>query len=641
VADPAPAKILVVEDEPANRYVLVRHLRKAGFNVIEAATGAEGLQRLEEMPDLVILDVRLPDFDGREICRMIKSSPRTAQVMVLHASATFASTEDRVLGLEGGADGYLTYPLDLAELVANVRALLRIRQAEQQARMAARHLETTFSAINDGVALVDAEGRVLRCNPAMAGFLGCAVGEILGKCFQSVVHSALGPVEVPPVPDAGQGGRRSREVQAGERWFLMLADPVRDESGDASGAVYVLTDITERKLLDAELCRRTEELASANRAKDEFLAMLGHELRNPLAPILNAVTILREETRDGEARERAREVMERQVHHMARLLDDLLDVSRINRGTIELRRAVLDLTQVANLAAQHARVLMDARQHRFHVILPSEPIWVHADSTRLEQVLYNLLSNAAKYTPPGGSIRLVCERDGDTAVLTVRDNGRGIPAAMLGNIFDLFTQVSPTLDRSLGGLGLGLTLVRRLVEMHDGTVVATSEGEGRGAEFTVRLPTVPTPSQPAEREAEPASTAPGAMRVLIVEDNDDSRETLQDLLALWGHDVTVASDGVSGLRALKEALPDIALIDIGLPGIDGYELSRQIRALRGGEKVRLVALTGYGQPEDRARALSAGFDDHMVKPLEPEKLRRLLTPSASRNTYERCPSSNK
>lgn len=618
--------VLVVDDEDANRYVISRHLRNAGFEVLEASSGREALEQIGNRPDLVILDVKLPDINGREVCRLIKSSPETQNIIVVHASAAFVAAEDRIQGLECGADGYLTYPLNPSELVANIRALLRIRDAEARAQAAARQLETTFRAINDGVCLLDSEGRVLRCNPAMATLLARPEQDLVGQTFYEIVQASLGLVDLPPLtPTAFQGPRRAMELRAGARWYRVTVDPVLDPFGKLTGAVHVLTDITARKQLDAELRRQADELVDANRAKDEFLAMLGHELRNPLAPILNAVAVMRAHGSSEPMLARSRDAIERQVHHMARLVDDLLDVSRITRGTIELRHDDVDLTQVVRQVAQSTRPLMESYAHAFHTSIPDGPLWLRADATRIEQVLSNLLTNAAKYTPEGGEICLTCSQDEGYAVVQVRDSGRGIPEEMLPRIFDLFTQVSPSIDRAQGGLGLGLTLVRRLVEMHGGQVTAYSEGLGRGSEFTVRLPLV----RPGAHSASPSESSSDSLpatgkRVLIVEDNVDSRETLRDLLQLWGHEVDVAPDGAAGLAALVSHPPDVALVDIGLPGLSGYDLSRQIRAEGIAETVRLVALTGYGQPEDRRRALEAGFDDHLVKPLDPEKLRHIL-----------------
>lgn len=627
MAERAPQLILVVDDEDANRYVISRHLRSAGFDVMEAANGAEALERIGSHPDLVILDVKLPDINGREVCRLIKASPETQNIIVVLASAAFVTPEDRILGLEYGADGYLTYPLNPIELVANIRALLRIRDAEARAQVAARQLETTFRAINDGVCLLDAEGRILRCNPAMATLLGRPQADVLGQLFYEVVKQSLGLIDLPlPADTAFQGPRRAVELNAGTRWYRVATDPVWAPGGKLAGAVHVLTDITARKQLDAELRRQAEALADANRAKDEFLAMLGHELRNPLAPILNAVEVMRAVGSSEAMLVRSRDTIERQVHHMVRLVDDLLDVSRITRGTIELRHTAVDLTQLVQQVAQSISALIESHGHNFHLSVSEEALWLRADATRVEQVLANLLTNAVKYTSNGGDIWLTCGIEGNAAVVRVRDSGRGIPAEMLPRIFELFTQVSPTIDRAQGGLGLGLTLVRRLVEMHGGEVSAYSAGLGHGAEFVVQFP-METPCSPPllPDESIVGGQIRAPRRILIVEDNVDSRETLRDLLELWGHEVAVAPDGAAGLAAFAASPPDVALIDIGLPGLSGYDLTRQIRSLSGSEAVRLVALTGYGQPEDRRRALEAGFDDHLVKPLDPEMLRLLLS----------------
>ena len=626
MSERTPQTILVVDDEDANRYVISRHLRGAGYDVIEASTGTQALEQIGSHPDLVILDVKLPDINGREVCRLIKASPETQNIIVVHASAAFVAPEDRIQGLECGADGYLTYPLNPVELVANVRALLRIRDAEARAQVAARQLETTFRAINDGVCLLDATGCILRCNPAMATLLGRPEKDVLGQRFSEVVRQTLGLADFPPLADtAFQGPRRALELNAGTRWYRVATDPVWDHTGRLTGAVHVLTDITVRKQLDAELQRQAIELADANRAKDEFLAMLGHELRNPLAPILNAVGVMRAAGSPEPLLSRSRDTIERQVHHMARLVDDLLDVSRITRGTIELRHGTVDLAQLARQVAQNTRPLMESHGHTFEVSIPEEAIWLRADATRLEQVFANLLTNAAKYTPDGGEIRLTCWIEDDEAVVRVQDSGRGIPPEMLPRVFELFTQVSPTIDRAQGGLGLGLTLVRRLVEMHGGEVTAYSAGLGQGAEFVVRLPLAsPRQSGALPDHRVPTAGPPPSKRILIVEDNVDSRETLRDLLELWGHEVAVAPDGDAGFAAFSANPPDVALIDIGLPGLSGYDLTRQIRSAGVSAPLRLVALTGYGQPEDRRRALEAGFDDHLVKPLDPEKLRQLL-----------------
>jgi signal transduction histidine kinase/ActR/RegA family two-component response regulator len=380
----------------------------------------------------------------------------------------------------------------------------------------------------------------------------------------------------------------------------------------------------ELRSVNEDLQRRVSELeaaASAERQKDEFLAMLAHELRSPLAPILSAVQILRRQAADNPMVQRAREVVERQALHQARLLDDLLDVSRITRGKIELRRRCVSVGSALTEALEATRGVIQAKAQSIAVALPEEAIFVDADPTRLTQILTNLLNNAAKYTHAGGRIAVGCERDSEQAVVTVRDNGIGIPPEMLTRIFDLFAQADPAAARVHGGLGIGLTLVKNLVEMHGGTVLARSRGRGTGSEFEVRLPTVAAPSAEA---TPPRARGPArACKVLIVEDNADTRETLRRVLELDGHEVQEAADGLQGIETALANRPEVVIVDIGLPALDGFEVARRLRASLGQEPL-LIALTGYGQPEDRRLSRDAGFDVHLVKPVAPEQLASAL-----------------
>ncbi|MES1245112.1 MAG: ATP-binding protein [Acidobacteriota bacterium] len=382
---------------------------------------------------------------------------------------------------------------------------------------------------------------------------------------------------------------------------------------------------------DDELRRRVEELASEDRRKDEFLAMLAHELRNPLAAISNAGYVL---DQGGAADARTRDlvgVIGRQIRHLSRLVDDLLDVSRFTRGRIELRRRPVELRPIVEGAVETIRPRMEQRGHRLSVARPAEPVVLEADATRIEQVLANLLDNAAKFTEPGGNIQISAEvRDGE-AVLTVKDDGPGIEPALLPRIFDLFVQEDRSLARSHGGLGIGLTLVRSLVERHGGRVEAHSEGPGRGSEFVVRLPVLAGAfSAEPVPQADGTPALPGSARVLLVEDNVDAADALAELLRLWGHEVEVVHDGAAAVAKAGEVRPDVVLLDIGLPGMDGFQVARGLRALPGLRGALLVALTGYGQEGDRRRSAAAGFDHHLVKPVDLEELRRLV--AAGRST---------
>jgi PAS domain S-box-containing protein len=408
----------------------------------------------------------------------------------------------------------------------------------------------------------------------------------------------------------------------------LTISPIKDAAGRIIGASKIARDVSERKRLEDELRKHAADLSQADRRKDEFLAMLAHELRNPLAPIRNALNaLLLQGQEHGQAARQAWDVIERQVECLVHLVDDLLDVSRISLGKIKLEKRRVDLAAVVSHAIESSRPLIDARKHDLLVTLPDEPMPIEADMTRMAQVVLNLLNNAAKYTPVGGRICLSAEKVTDQVAIHVRDTGMGIPANILPKVFDLFTQAERTLDRAEGGLGIGLTLVRRLTEMHDGTVEAFSDGLGQGSEFVVRLPllrqALPSNTPTKDGGKEPIAATP-RKRVLVVDDNRDSAESLAMLLRLTGQDAHTVHDGRQALVVAEAYRPDLVLLDIGLPGIDGYEVARRLRSEPWTGTTALVALTGYGDDETRQRAQSAGFDRHMVKPVDFDALRRLV-----------------
>ncbi|MGH7174112.1 MAG: hybrid sensor histidine kinase/response regulator [Gemmataceae bacterium] len=397
-------------------------------------------------------------------------------------------------------------------------------------------------------------------------------------------------------------------------------DLALDEAISASAAAYVGQSETA-------LREQADALKEADRRKTDFLAILAHELRNPLAPILTSIELLRLFGSRDSTINQAREIIERQTRQMVRLVDDLLDLTRIVRGKLELRRTILDVGQAVTQAVQTVGPLLEAQGHQLAVELPAEPVYLDADETRIVQVLINLLGNAGKYTERGGSIHLSVARAGDEAVLRVRDNGVGIEAEMLGRIFDLFTQIGRSLHRAQGGLGVGLMLVRQLVELHGGRVSVHSDGPGKGSEFVVRLPIASraAPSDPPGTSPQPGTaSAATACHILIIEDNNDARETLALLLKMLGHRVETAATGPDGVNLALASRPQVVLIDLGLPGLDGFEVARRIRAALA-EGVRLVALTGYAQEEDRRRTNEAGFDAHLPKPVELEELNHVLS----------------
>jgi PAS domain S-box-containing protein len=405
--------------------------------------------------------------------------------------------------------------------------------------------------------------------------------------------------------------------------------PLKGSNGEITGAINCFYDITERFRLERERQQQADALADLNRRKDEFLAMLGHELRTPLAPIRNGVEILRRVGGD-EQKLTATEMMQRQVAHMVRLVDDLLDMSRITRAKIKLRKEPVELASVVHHAVEAVRPFCESMGHELTVTLPTEPTYLNADPVRLGQVVANLLNNAFKFTDKGGHIWLTAEREDNQVLIRVLDSGIGIAAEQLPRIFEMFTQADTSLERSRDGLGLGLPLVKNLVEMHAGTVEARSAGVGRGSEFVVRLPLLSGPLPPLpQAPSNPKPVAMAPRRILVVDDNRDSADSLATLLKLTGHEVHIAHDGLEALERAAACQPEVILLDIGLPRLNGYEAARRIREQQRHKAPTLVALTGWGQEEDRCRTREAGFDAHLVKPVDFAALTKLLAGSGA------------
>ena len=510
-----PGTILNVNDDEPQRYVVSTILRNAGYHVLEASTGLEAVEVARaEQPDVVVLDIRLPDIDGMEVCRRLKADARSASPFVLHTSATFASTEVRVAGLDVGGDAFLAQPFTAPELVATVRALVRRKRVEEHQR------------------------------------------------------------------------------------------------------------------------RRAEEFAEADRRKDDFLAMLGHELRNPLNALTMSQAIIEQYPAQGPSEQHARAVARRQTAHLTRLVNDLLEVSRVTRGKITLARNPLDLGDVLReTAGVITSMTTDLRSQKLVLTLPDYPIPVDGDRVRLGQIFANLLENASKYSPDQSQIDAelhVEPGDGRSqAVVTIVDCGQGIAEEQLGHVFSLFYQAQPSMARIGTGLGIGLTLVRALAELHGGSVTVRSAGLGKGSAFEVRVPTRPELVVTRTHDLRPMISegwrqGREGRTVLIVEDNADARDLLETLCRAWGYDVAVAANGLLGVEKATSLRPHVALVDIGLPGIDGYEVARRLRAAPETKHLTLVALTGYGLPAQRERALAEGFDLHLVKPVDPDLLGKLL-----------------
>lgn len=475
-----------------------------------------------------------------------------------------------------------------------------------------RHL---VEQMQEGAVALATSGDILYCNARFAALVGEPLESVTGTRFDRFVRTS-DRAGFQTLLDARNGRHQSQLIGADAAAIEVHLSLTSTVSRGVDRLNLIVTDL--RELHEAYSTRDRAERDS--RMKDEFLAMLAHELRNPIGAINSAVQVLEVTPHGGESETRARGVIVRQVGHLSHLIDDLLDVGRVVSGKIDLHRLPLDLAEAVHEAV--GGVTGDTGLDR-QIDISTEPVWVDGDALRIEQVLTNMLTNAVKYTPAGGRIRVELRGDGPDAVVTVEDTGVGISPELLPHVFDMFIQGDRTLDRARGGLGIGLTLVRRLVELHGGTIAAASQGEGHGSRFSVRLPQIPAPDPPA-RMASPASH-PESRRVLLIEDNRDAREMLRMLLELAGHVVYDAAEGVRGLELMEAEHPDVAIIDIGLPGLDGYQIARRIRAHPKGRGMLLLALTGYGFPSDRLRSAEAGFDHHLVKPVDTDELTHLLS----------------
>ena len=750
----AAATILIVDDNEINRYATGRVLRQAGYQIVEADCGQEALAQAANGPDLVLLDVNLPDIDGFQVCRLLRSNPATSEIPIVHTSATFVSIEDRIHGLDLGADGYLTRPIEPRHLVATIRSCLRARRAEDVLRQRERELQSLADNTPDMIARFDRQLTPVFVNRAIERAAGRPAFDLIGKSAQrlglnpqvsEVLEAALeevfqsgaegrfefwfdapfgrrrysstltpefsgtGPVRTVLLVARDVTDQYRAELERGKfvslvehsRDFIAIYDahgkPLyinqagldlvglssleeaqslklykifrpedreqlekefltsvmrnghgdcelqvqnlktkeyhwlncslvvqRDEADQLVGFSAICREISEQKELEEQLRKVASDLSDANRRMNEFLATLAHELRNPMAPIRTGLEVIRLAIDDSVTIENTRAMMERQAHQMIRLIDDLLDLSRITQGKLNLKKARIDLSDVLGSAVDAIRPSINEAGHALHIKLPDAPIMLDGDPNRLTQVFANILNNASKYTTGNGQIWLSAEREGDEAVVRIRDTGLGIPQLMQQRIFEMFTQIDRPIELGYTGLGIGLTLVKRIVEMHAGTVAVHSEGSERGSEFTVRLPVAVEEHQ---HHGETAGTqAPPLLRhrVLVVDDNRDSAQLLGLVLKVLGNDICLAHDGSEAVKAAEEFQPSVILMDLGMPKMNGYDAARIIRQQAWGENMVLVALTGWGQEEDKQRTHDAGFNFHLTKPAEPAAIQRLL-----------------
>ncbi|HXD87364.1 MAG TPA: response regulator [Urbifossiella sp.] len=664
--------ILVVDD--LEEKILVYHsiLDELGLNIVKARSGEEALRQiLKNEFAVILLDVQMPGMDGFETAALIRKRRRSMHTPIIFLTAFIDDVRSQA-GYAHGAVDYMATPVVPDVLRAKVRVFVDLHRMTQQVR---RQAEAR------GVLALERSRREAAEESNRRLAILARAGAVLGQSLDYLVTAAdVARLTVPDLADSAflvvlrpgerdwittsvrQGSNGSAVVEQIDRGELsdrhlsaverILADKLPEaEGGDLvlplrargkpfgalilsrqSGSfdppdVTVADVLVGRAAVALDNARLYQGIEAADRQKNEFLSMLAHELRNPLAPIVNAAEILRLALPNEPQVQWARNVIDRQLNHMVRLVDDLLDVSRITSGKIRLQRGPVQISEVLSTAIEASRPLIDRAGHQFEIAIPEQSIWVDGDAARLSQVATNLLRNAAKYTDPGGRVCLTVECEGETAIISVRDTGIGIPPDMLHAVFELFTQVDRSLDRAQGGLGIGLTLVHRLVTMHGGTVTAASEGLGKGSEFVVRLPTIPSP-----HAAEPAATPTirreqsrlDQLSVLVVDDHVDGAGSLAALLGRICREVHVAQTAPPAIDLALTHRPQFIILDIGLPGMNGYELARHFRSRPETRDAVLIAMTGYGGDEDVQRSREAGFDRHLVKPVELVELRRTL-----------------
>ena len=625
---PPRARILVADDNADMRSYLAR-LLDPFWEVETAGDGVEALERITAAPpELLITDVMMPRLDGFGLLQRLRADPATQGLPVIVLSAQ-AGEEARIAGLNRGADDYMVKPFSSRELVARVEMqLMRARIKSAQEALDAR-LADVFRNAPVAVALLSGPDHVFQFVNAKhqalapsAAMLGRPFREVFPELVPRGVVGLLDQVLASGEPYVGSAFAAELHENPADaprtRYWDFIYQPLRGPGGAIDGIAIVASEVTE-----LVLARQRAE--SANRAKDEFIAMLGHELRNPLAPIVTTLELMR--VRGGEAFVRERGIIERQVGHMSRLVDDLLDVARITRGSIELKPVAMELEAIVDKAIETARPLLERRGQALRLNVAWRGLEVYADPVRATQIVANLLTNAAKFGKQGGVVEIAAQREDGQVQLTVRDDGAGMTAAEIARVFELFVQGGDDqeMHRPQGGLGLGLTIARSLAALHGGTLDAASPGRGLGSVFTLRLPLhagATAPVQPAHVHGARVNGA--GKRVLVVDDNVDAALTLEELLRAWGFETVVAHDGLAAVELLKSMPLDIALVDIGLPKLDGYGVAQQASAVAPAGTVRMIALTGYGQEADRQRSRDSGFHEHLVKPVDLEKLAAIL-----------------
>jgi len=559
-----PVDILLVDDQPARLVTYEAILGPLGHRLVTAASGVEALERLMNGEFAVILlDVSMPGMDGFETAQLIHQHPRFEGTPIIFVTGVHLSELDRLKGYELGAVDYVYVPVVPQILRSKVQVLVELHRQRRE-----------LKRLNASLAQANAE---------------------LDSAHQKLQRETASELAI-----------LNRNLESAN-------------AGLEAANAALTAEVEERR-------RAEEALIGADRRKDDFLAILGHELRNPLAPIRNAIELLQRCGTDDPTVARMRELMDRQVRHLTRLVDDLLEISRITRGKISLKTEPIDLCLLVNRAVETNVPGNGGRKHEVTVSVPANPVHVNGDAVRLTQVVGNLVNNAVKYTPEGGRIEVAVATAGSVATVSVRDNGIGIAGEYLSHVFELFGQVRNPRPHGHDGLGIGLALAQRLVGLHEGAIVAQSDGEGRGSEFIVRLPLLSGGETAGNVVAMPEIGGLSGHRILVVDDHADCRESLATFLQFAGNEVRSAADGLAALDEAAKFAPEIVLLDIRMPNMDGYETARRLRAAPFGKDLILIALTGWGQQEHRERSQLAGFDAHLTKPLEFDVLARLVAP---------------
>lgn len=630
--------VLVVDDNPATCYATARALRAAGFKTVEAGTGQEALDLSLGDISAVVLDVHLPDIGGFEVCAMMREREQTMSLPIVHLSAAFVADTDKVAGLNAGADAYLTHPAEPAMLVATIQALVRARMAEVRVHRSEAKFRSIYEQAQSGIALIDDDGCFVDANPAMLEMLGRSAAEVLGRpvsAFAAPSHQAR--IEAMCAPQSSQALWREEVVlldATGQALHVewSMAARVNGElrvAAVANVSNRIQLELERKQLLEREqAARATAERYS--RSKDDFVAVLSHELRNPLSAIMmNVHQVLRKSPPPEFAKNL--DAIKRNASTQARIISDILDVSRINFGKLTLEREWVDPAALITSSLDSLKAAIDAKKLVLHVAMDTQGRKALVDPARFQQVFWNILSNAVKFSQDAGLLEVALAVQDTQLVLSVRDHGKGIEAAFLERIFEKFTQAASPGSRPASGLGLGMSIVKHLVDLHAGTITVASEGLGLGTLVTVTLPLGHgAPNELPKHES--AGSAQdggqdelGSIRILVVEDDAEVANLLVLILQERGASVALAGDFDSALASLQSSQADIVVSDIGLPGKDGYALMRHIRAAQDRfSRVPAIALTAFGREEDRQAALAAGFDVHMAKPLQPQKLVALI-----------------